>query len=365
MSEIRFVTCGEITLYAPSGGSKPASLYQLQYYGAKGAVLTTPSHSEPVMIQPDNAALTKAVSAIEALPDCPCESRPKFNEIYLLDGTYRYAAFEDLRQIMQDLEYSIISETLAQNPLPNPAGITASESAPTHSNQIEKVRVETDGCKYRLTAGAEQCTLFVHAGSSIEQYQFAPAHPAYQKALQKLQEINPMRMTDHDPSEGIHEIQYQGCTTAFRTHAEKLLDILNDLQYGLDTDTENVEIRHISDMVTLQGAVAYHPQNNQQMMGMMGMVPPAETPAQQPQTKSSAVLHEDGSWDCACGIKGLTSKFCYNCGAAKPAEWKCTACGAENTGKFCRDCGSPKPWKCGCGEENTGKFCCNCGAPRP
>lgn len=76
------------------------------------------------------------------------------------------------------------------------------------------------------------------------------------------------------------------------------------------------------------------------------------------------------TWDCACGMKGITSKFCPECGAKKPeapAAWDC-ACGAKGiTSKFCPECGSPKPqpkttWDCPCGCKNIStKFCPECG----
>ncbi len=51
----------------------------------------------------------------------------------------------------------------------------------------------------------------------------------------------------------------------------------------------------------------------------------------------------DGSWDCACGKKGNTGKFCSECGKARPeGAWFCTECGAKNTGKFCSNCGKPR-----------------------
>ena len=80
------------------------------------------------------------------------------------------------------------------------------------------------------------------------------------------------------------------------------------------------------------------------------------------------------TWDCACGAKGNTGKFCGECGAPKPADgWKCE-CGAVNKGKFCSECGKPKPaaeplYKCDkCGWEpedpkNPPKFCPECGDP--
>lgn len=53
-------------------------------------------------------------------------------------------------------------------------------------------------------------------------------------------------------------------------------------------------------------------------------------------------------WNCSCGAKNLTGKFCPECGAKKPepvslSTWDCS-CGAKNlTGKFCPECGSRKP----------------------
>lgn len=52
-------------------------------------------------------------------------------------------------------------------------------------------------------------------------------------------------------------------------------------------------------------------------------------------------------WNCSCGQKGLTSKFCGNCGTASPinadGSWNC-GCGQKNLrGKFCSECGSKAP----------------------
>ena len=72
-------------------------------------------------------------------------------------------------------------------------------------------------------------------------------------------------------------------------------------------------------------------------------------------------------WDCSCGQKGNTGKFCMECGSPKPEAWDC-ACGAiGNMGKFCSECGARKPenWNCSCGAKgNTGKFCSECGKKR-
>ena len=50
----------------------------------------------------------------------------------------------------------------------------------------------------------------------------------------------------------------------------------------------------------------------------------------------------DGSWSCSCGQSNITSKFCPECGSAKPvpvSAWNCV-CGQMNlTSKFCPECG--------------------------
>ena len=114
-----------------------------------------------------------------------------------------------------------------------------------------------------------------------------------------------------------------------------------------------------------QGAGGMNAQNLFQM-GQQGQY---QQPAQQ-----SAAPAASG-WECACGAKGNTGKFCAECGKAQPAAkaaagaWDC-ACGAKgNTGKFCAECGKPQPaqegWTCGCGAVNKGKFCAECGAKKP
>ena len=77
------------------------------------------------------------------------------------------------------------------------------------------------------------------------------------------------------------------------------------------------------------------------------------------------------TWDCACGCKGIRSKFCPECGSKRPEPpkpWDC-ACGCKGiTSKFCPECGSRKPetWDCACGNKGiTGKFCPECGAKKP
>ncbi|MCQ2462167.1 MAG: SPFH domain-containing protein [Clostridia bacterium] len=108
------------------------------------------------------------------------------------------------------------------------------------------------------------------------------------------------------------------------------------------------------------------------MMPQMGNMMQGFTGAAQ-QTSADAGAQSPAGWDCpACGCKGITSKFCPECGAKKPetpAAWDCPACGCKGiTSKFCPECGAKKPeapatWICpDCGQTDiTTKFCPNCG----
>ncbi len=117
------------------------------------------------------------------------------------------------------------------------------------------------------------------------------------------------------------------------------------------------------------------------MGSVIGMTKEAMTPmfgqteqAAAPMAPAAAAAPAAEGWNCACGQKGITGKFCPECGAPKPAPaetWDC-ACGVKGlTGKFCPECGSPRPapvqtWDCACGARGlTGKFCPECGAKRP
>lgn len=106
------------------------------------------------------------------------------------------------------------------------------------------------------------------------------------------------------------------------------------------------------------------------------MAPMVDTAAQMGQAAAGAMNPTANGWDCAeCGQKGITTNFCPNCGAKKPAPstgWDCPDCGQKGvTTNFCPNCGRKKPeppksWDCSCGQKNiTTNFCPNCGAKKP
>ena len=82
---------------------------------------------------------------------------------------------------------------------------------------------------------------------------------------------------------------------------------------------------------------------------------PVEEPKEEQAESAPAEAESPETWDCACGAKGITAKFCGECGAkkpeppateekpAEPETWDC-ACGAKGiTAKFCGECGAKKP----------------------
>ena len=355
MAEIYIVTVGDMNMYHPNGNERGESFLQLYRYRERGAVLVTHSGEKDTkqIIPPESEALAEAVAGIEALlaehPDCPCDSRPHLNEIYMNDGTYCFAPRAELFGILETLRNHQQEQEVqqAQTPLPNPAGLVQMQPPP--KREIRSARLSADDLTYRLNADGDSVKLYIDAGGAIFDYRFSAKHPAYTQAAAKL---NALLLGIPEASDGVHEVIYTD-GTGLQANPEGMREILDTLQNGLETESENVEIRHIDRNLgtTMAGAVAYRPQNEllQGMLGgqqMMNQIPKAAAPAKtEPPVKprSFTVVRPDGTWDCACGTKALTSKFCINCGNAKPLPWKCGGCGTENTGKFCTNCGKPHP----------------------
>ena len=112
------------------------------------------------------------------------------------------------------------------------------------------------------------------------------------------------------------------------------------------------------------------------MGGVIGMTKEAVAPMTQQMGSMMQTAVTPNGWDCSCGCKNITSKFCPECGSKKPEPaaadtWDCS-CGCKGiTSKFCPECGSkrpeaPKPWDCACGCKGiTSKFCPECGSKKP
>lgn len=113
------------------------------------------------------------------------------------------------------------------------------------------------------------------------------------------------------------------------------------------------------------------------MGGVIGMTKDAVAPFLDTSAQIGQGLGQvatDKGWDCTCGQKNISTKFCPNCGTKKPQPvmgWDCTRCGQTGiTTNFCPNCGAkkstPSTWDCTCGTVGiTTNFCPNCGSKKP
>ena len=115
------------------------------------------------------------------------------------------------------------------------------------------------------------------------------------------------------------------------------------------------------------------------MGGVIGMTKDAISPVMQDASQIGKAVTSplQGGWECPnCGKKGITTKFCPECGTSRPEPkqgWTCPDCGQTGiTSNFCPNCGRKKPeektgWTCPrCGHAGImTKFCPDCGCPRP
>lgn len=113
-------------------------------------------------------------------------------------------------------------------------------------------------------------------------------------------------------------------------------------------------------------------------LGAMGSIVDMTKDAVTPAIETSRQLGQKvgntltSSWTCTCGRTGITSNYCPECGARRPAldVWNCS-CGMTGiTSKCCPECGAKRPtpntWNCSCGMTGiTSKCCPECGAKRP
>ena len=133
----------------------------------------------------------------------------------------------------------------------------------------------------------------------------------------------------------------------------------------------------VGDMMGLGVGLAAMGNIAPQIGNMFGQMNTQPNQTAQPATEAY-VPALNSVWDCDCGHKNISTKFCPDCGKPKPEPkpadtWKCTECGtADITTKFCPNCGAKRPeppakWICTeCGTTDiTTKFCPNCGAKKP
>ncbi len=132
------------------------------------------------------------------------------------------------------------------------------------------------------------------------------------------------------------EMQMKGFTYQQQTAREVGLEAM---QNGLGGDGAAGALGDVAGLGLTLGALG----------GVVGMTREAMEPLFQqpaaPAVPAGRPASAAGGWDCACGEKGIASKFCPNCGAKRPEK--------------------PAAWDCACGERGiTSKFCPNCGRKR-
>lgn len=131
----------------------------------------------------------------------------------------------------------------------------------------------------------------------------------------------------------------------------------------------------------MNGTFAMGAANSSQLRNQSGENVPTQPPLQQIKIATEGwpgMQPDSQGWDCKCGEKGITRKFCPECGTkrpepVKPDTWDCSCGEKQITSKFCPECGAKRPetvepdtWDCSCGEKKiTSKFCPECGLKRP
>ena len=206
------------------------------------------------------------------------------------------------------------------------------------ASDIRKISAQDGSSRLKLRIDPQEATLVRLDGGSIIRFTCPPDFPALTEKLDAVCQL-PLTDTDDNTAEQ-HQITLADGSCRFAPQ-DALYEILDALECAVSSETGSSVKVDISELQPLAGAVAYQPPSGfQNMMMNPGMMPVPQTAPTAPQT--FATVNRDGTWDCACGTKGLTSKFCYECGAAKPAEWTCF-CGSVNTGRFCPECGHPRP----------------------
>ena len=261
--------------------------------------------------------------------------------MYFRSGTVRYAPREELERILTVLLSPMFREMprlqgLVAAPVP-PAGAVPAMCRIEPESGLASVRSARGSVKYRLRAKGAEIRLDRIENGDVIRLSF-PAEMA--EPAEKLREILRLPLSAEpgdDP--GDREITLQSGEKRYAP-AEALFACMEALEETLNADRSGaVGIEYIPVVPQLMGAVVCPTETLRPQPAFPGMIPAAPRPA----PAVYPVLNRDGTWDCACGTKGLTSKFCPECGSGKPTAWRCVQCGSENTGRFCTECGARRP----------------------
>ena len=180
---------------------------------------------------------------------------------------------------------------------------------PGGAQEIREIRLDDTGVKYRLRIKEDQAVLDECFPTGITRYTFPAAH----RALADIMRHFVPNVFTEDSSGDRHEVTYVSGEKRY-IKPVALEAMIGELISKLWDDRDNISIENNDIPVALAGAVAYKPLSPSPGMGSMEVF---LRPGMQ---AGKAALNPDGSWDCACGMKGLTCKFCYECGAPRPQE---------------------------------------------
>lgn len=215
-----------------------------------------------------------------------------------------------------------------------------------------------------------------------EEIRKAEAEAAFERKAVEAQTEARMRVIGAQGDADITRIKAQAEAEAYRMKAEaEAMEMKmkgytyqqeTSRQVGIEAMRNGGAAGGISDMVgnMMQMGVGLGA-----MGSVIGMTKEAISPVVSQTADTMQAAANVNGWDCTCGQKNITSKFCPECGSKMPepivpAAWNCS-CGECNiTSKFCPNCGTKKPapatWDCTCGNTGiTAKFCPECGTKRP
>lgn len=215
-----------------------------------------------------------------------------------------------------------------------------------------------------------------------EEIRKAEAEAAFQRKAVEAQTEARMRVIGAQGDADVERIRAQASADAYRMQAEAEAMEMKMKGYTYQQETSRqVGLEAMRNGGAAGGVSGMTGEMMQLGVGLgamgsvIGMTKEAISPVV---SQASAAMQQAAAvtgWDCACGQKGIMSKFCPECGAkrpepAAPAGWNCTCGECSITSKFCPNCGAKRPapatWDCPCGNTGlTAKFCPDCGTKRP
>lgn len=213
-----------------------------------------------------------------------------------------------------------------------------------------------------------------------EEIKKAEAEAAYERKSVEAQTAARMKEIDAQGDAEAERIRAQAHADAYRMQAEAEAQEMHMKDYTYQQETsrqvglEAMKNGGVSSLSGITGEMMQMGVSLGVMGSVIGMTRDAVSPVTQQMNNTMQQAANVTAWDCPCGCRGNTGRFCPSCGGKKPEAadaWDCE-CGQKGiTSKFCPNCGRKKPeapvgWDCECGRKGvTSKFCPNCGRKKP